>query len=173
MNIVTINVNGIEYKLKGEESEEYLSDIANEVDIKLRDMIGANTNLTLQSAAVLLSINYCDQIRKLKEEQYALDNSIDVCNSKIRNLIDENSNLKDRVIHIENENVQFKSKISSLEEEIQAYNDLLKSEKQDMFSDSNEMKELEKEIEILKNTIRKLNDDNFKLKKQLRHKKDF
>ena len=173
MNIVTINVNGIEYKLKGEESTEYLNDISNEVDVKLRDMIGENKNLTLQSAAVLLSINYCDQIRKLKEQQYILDSSIDECNLKIRNLTDENSDLKDRVIHIENENLQFKSKISNLEEEIQAYNDLLKSEKEDLFSDNNEMRELEKEIEILKNTIRKLNDDNFRLKKQLRHKKDF
>ncbi len=172
MNIVTINVNGIEYKLKGEESSEYLTDIANEVDIKLRDMINSNKNLTLQSAAVLLSINYCDQIRKFKEEQYLLDSSIDDCNLKIRNLTDENSDLKDRVIHIENENLDLKSKNSKLEEEIDAYNILLKDEKDNIFSDNNEMKELEKEIEILKDTIKKLNDDNFKLKDQLEKKKN-
>lgn len=172
MNIITINVNGIEYKLKGEESSEYLSDIANEVDIKLRDMININKNLTLQSAAVLLSINYCDQIRKLKEEQYVLDNSIDECNLRIRNLTDENSDLKDRVIHIENENLELKSKNSKLEEEIEVYNTLLKDDKDNIFLDNNEMKELEKEIEILKDTIKKLNEDNLKLKEQLENKKN-
>ena len=39
MNIVTINVNGVEYKLKGEESKEYLNSIAKEVDDKIKEMM--------------------------------------------------------------------------------------------------------------------------------------
>lgn len=164
MNIVTINVNGIEYKLKGEESVEYLSDIAKEVDEKIREMLNLNKNFNLQSSAVLLAINYCDQIRKLKKEHLELDNMIDGCNSKIQNLIDENSDLKSKIIHIENENQSFKIKIGKLEEEIDAFNTFLKENKDELFPENNEVRELEKEIEILKDTIKKINEENSKLK---------
>ena len=132
MNIVTINVNGIEYKLKGEESTEYLNDIAREVDEKIRDMISSNKNFTLQSSSVLLAINYCDQVRKLKCEQSELSDSIEKCNLKIQELINENSELKSKIIHIENENQQFQLKNGKLEEEIEAYNILLKEENQNL-----------------------------------------
>lgn len=164
MNIVTINVNGIEYKLKGEESAEYLSDIAKEVDEKIREMINLNKNFTLQSSAVLLAINYCDQVRKLKNEHLDLDNMIDGCNVKIQDLINENSELKSKIIHIENENQGFKIKIGKLEEEIEAFNTFLKEGKEELFPESNEIRELEKEIEILKSTIKKINDENSRLR---------
>ncbi len=67
MNIVTINVNGVEYKLKGEESKEYLNSIAKEVDDKIKEMMALNTNLTLHSSSILLAINYCDQLHKLEK----------------------------------------------------------------------------------------------------------
>lgn len=158
MNIITINVNGMEYKLKGEESPEYLNRIANEVDLKIREMIGANRGLTLQSAAVLLSINYCDKIKKLQNDQLTLTKTIDECNHKIQNLINENSELKSKVISVENQKIECDEKIKNLEEEIEVYNDFLKEEKDGLFSQNNEIIELEKEIEILKDTIKKLNE---------------
>lgn len=169
MNIVTINVNGIEYKLKGEESTEYLNDIAREVDGKIREMINLNKNFSLQSSAVLLAINYCDQIRKLKNEHLDFDNIIDECNVKIQNLIDENNELKNKIISIENENNGYKIKIGKLEEEIEAYNTFLKEENQDLFPESNELLELEKEIEILKDTIKKVNEENLRLKENIKN----
>lgn len=164
MNIITINVNGIEYKLKGEESDEYLNEIAHEVDIKIREMISINKGLTLQSSAVLLAINYCDKIKKLQNEQVGLSNTIDECNVKIQNLINENSELKSKIIHIENQKQECDEKIKNLEGEIEVYNDFLKEKKDGLFTQNNEILELEKEIEILKDTIKKINGGNSKFK---------
>ncbi len=55
-----------------------------------------------------------------------LNNSIENCNFKIQSLIDENNELKERIIHIENENCEIKLKNENLEEEIEAYNIVLK-----------------------------------------------
>lgn len=162
MNIVTISVNGIEYKLKGEESDEYLNEIANEVDLKIREMINVNRGLTLQSSSILLAINYCDKIKKLQNEQVNLSNTIDECNVKIQNLINENSELKSKIINIENQKQECDEKIKTLESEIEVYNDFLKEEKDELFSQNNEILELEKEIEILKDTIKKINEENLK-----------
>lgn len=163
MNIVTISVNGVEYKLKGEESKEYMNSIAREVDDKLRDMIQANKNLTVNSSAILLAINYCDVVHKLNNEKDELSNSIDICNSKIQALIDENNDLKEKIIHIENAQQEVQLKNVKLEEEIEAYNTLLKEDKDSLFSDNNEIQELEKEIEILKETIKKMKQENSEL----------
>ena len=148
MNIVTINVNGVEYKLKGEESKEYLNSIAKEVDDKIKEMMALNTNLTLHSSSILLAINYCE----------------------IQSLIDENNELKERIIHIENENCEIKLKNENLEEEIEAYNIVLKDGNKDLFSNNNEIEELEKEIELLKHTVRKIKDENFELQNKLKGK---
>ncbi len=167
MNIITVNVNGVEYRLKGEESTEYLNDIAREVDDKIREMINSNRNFTMQSSAVLLSMNYCDRIRKLNDQYTTLIQDINNCNSKIQNLIDENSDLKNKILHIENQNTELNLKNGKLEEEIEAYDTLLKEEKDSIFNDNNEMIELEKEIEILKDTIKRLNEENSKLKNEI------
>ena len=143
MNTITINVNGLEYKLRGEETTEYLSDIAREIDEKIREMINSNKNFTLQSSSILLSINYCDQNRKL---------------------IKENSDLKNKIVHIEKQNEEIILKNNKLEEEIKAYNILMKQEKENIFNDFNEVIELEKEIEILKETLKKFKEENNKLK---------
>lgn len=170
MNIVTINVNGAEYKLKGEESKEYLNSIAKEVDDKIKEMMALNTNLTLHSSSILLAINYCDQLHKLENDKENLNNSIENCNFKIQSLIDENNELKERIIHIENENCEIKLKNENLEEEIEAYNIVLKDGNKDLFSNNNEIEELEKEIELLKHTVRKIKDENFELQNKLKGK---
>ena len=168
MNIVTININGIEYKLKGEEPEEYLNNIAREVDDKIKEMMLKNTNLTIQSSSVLLALNYCDQLYKSKSEKEDLNNSIGSCNVKIQSLIDENNELKEKMIHIENENFEIKSINKKLEEEIEAYNIVLKENNKNIFLDNNEIKELEKDIELLKETIRELKEENVKLRDELK-----
>ena len=170
MNIVTISINGNEYKLKGEESTEYLNDIAREVDERIREMLNSNKNFTLQSSAVLLAINYCDQIRKLKNKEMDLNDSIDKCNFKIQELIDENNNLKNEIIHIENKNQEIELQNKRLEEEIQAYNLLIEEDKDNIFSENNEMQELENEIEILKDTLKRVNEENLKLKNEIKNK---
>lgn len=170
MNIVTISINGNEYKLKGEESTEYLNDIAREVDERIREMLNSNKNFTLQSSAVLLAINYCDQIRKLKNKEMDLNDSIDKCNFKIQELIDENNNLKNEIIHIENKSQEIELQNKRLEEEIQAYNLLIEEDKDNIFSENNEMQELENEIEILKDTLKRVNEENLKLKNEIKNK---
>ena len=170
MNIVTINVNGIEYKLKGDESTEYLNDIAGEVDEKMRGMVSSNRNFTIQSAAVLLSINYCDQLRKLKFEHTELNNNIEKSNLKIKSLTNESIELKNQIVHIENKNKELELKNRKLEEEIEAYDALIKEDKENIFCENNEMKELEKEIEMLRTALKVANEENDRLKEKIENK---
>ena len=170
MNIVIININGIEYKLKGDESTEYLNDIAGEIDGKIREMLNSNRNFSSQSAAVLLSINYCDQLRKLNFEHRELKNNIEKSNIKVKALTNENIEINNKIVHIENENKELELKNRKLEEEIEAYDTLIKEEKENIFCENNEMKELEKEIEMLRIALKNANEENAKLKNKLEAK---
>ena len=68
MNVVTVKINGMEYNLKGEESIEYLTEIANYVDRKVNSIIDNNKKLSTSSAAMLAAMNAVDDMYKAKEE---------------------------------------------------------------------------------------------------------
>lgn len=68
MNKVTVDINGIEYNLKGEETEEYLIKLAKQVDEKIKKILSLNDKLSTASASILTAINFADEYLKISEE---------------------------------------------------------------------------------------------------------
>ena len=64
MNTVTVNINGVEYNLRGKEDEKYLLDVAAYVDSKIREISVNNKKLSIGSAAVLTAVNIADELFK-------------------------------------------------------------------------------------------------------------
>lgn len=63
-NRVRVNIGGIDYSLITDESAEYTHEIAEELDARMKELMGANPFISSNQAAVLLAIEYADKARK-------------------------------------------------------------------------------------------------------------
>ena len=103
---VTVRIFGTDYILKGEESEEYINNIAFNVDKMMRE-ISANPLMKPLQVAVLTACNFCDEYTKAKE--------------KLDEALEEKSNYvasRNKFNGIAEENRFLKEEIASLKEQI-------------------------------------------------------
>lgn len=96
MNKVTVDINGIDYNLKGEETEEYLIKLGKQVDGKVKKILSLNDKLSTTSASILTAINATDEYLKAAAQ---LDD------------------IKKEIIRLKDENYKSKEKIDSLKDE--------------------------------------------------------
>lgn len=68
MNVVSVDINGVVYNLKGEENEEYLLKVAKYADRKMKEINAKNQLLSTASAGVLAAVNIADELFKALEE---------------------------------------------------------------------------------------------------------
>lgn len=61
-------VGGKRFTIITDESEEYMRNIVDRIDTKLRSIIASNPKLDKDSAALLASLDYCDEEYKIKEK---------------------------------------------------------------------------------------------------------
>ena len=142
MNSVVVKVNGIEYNLKGKESEQYLKSIAEYIDTKIQELCEKNPKLSYSAATVLAGINVADELFKsdleyealekehkaLKEEYLKLKNQ---CNDKLKEADDlqakikelEGRSSKDLIKEVEN----YKAQFNIMEEQYKKTEELNKS----------------------------------------------
>lgn len=99
-----VRIGGLEYTIKGKESEEYLHKVAICVDKKMREIEKTHFNLSTSMLAVLVSINLADdvlksedEIAKLKDEIERLREENEILNEMLLQLEEENKKLKETV----------------------------------------------------------------------------
>lgn len=66
-NKVRVTIAGITYSLLTDETVEYTTELAAEVDAKLAEMQGANPFMSTNQAAVLLAIEFADKAKKAEQ----------------------------------------------------------------------------------------------------------
>ncbi len=66
-NKVRVTIAGITYSLLTDETAEYTTELAAEVDAKLAEMQGANPFMSTNQAAVLLAIEFADKAKKAEQ----------------------------------------------------------------------------------------------------------
>ena len=66
-NKVRVTIAGITYSLLTEETAEYTTELASEVDAKLAEMQGANPFMSTNQAAMLLAIEFADKAKKAEQ----------------------------------------------------------------------------------------------------------
>ena len=89
---ITVNINGVDYNLKGKESEEYLRDIASYVDERIKEVLAKNKMLSISQASVLAAVNITDILYKTDDELRniaKLKNSIEKENLALNKSLEE------------------------------------------------------------------------------------
>lgn len=73
---VKLNIYGSDYIITSEDSESYVRMVGEKVDEKLRSILTKNPKISVSMAAVLLSLDFCDEVQKLQEKVQNLRNQL-------------------------------------------------------------------------------------------------
>ncbi|MBL4938161.1 cell division protein ZapA [Clostridium sp. YIM B02515] len=119
MNIINVNINGMEYNLRGEESEEYLHKVARYVDKKLKAIIEGNSKLSVASAAVLTALNVADEMFKYDIAYEEVVERMDKLSENEKSLKEELNTLRKQLEYLEDYNSELQTKLNN-ETEIDA-----------------------------------------------------
>ena len=65
--VYTVRIANKELSLYSSETEEYTQSIARDVDERIKEIIGDNLSVSVVNAALLVAMDYCDEVNKLKE----------------------------------------------------------------------------------------------------------
>ncbi len=111
---VTVRIYGTDYILCGSESEEYINNVAFNVDKAMRE-VAKNPLLKPLQIAVLACCNMCDENIKLKEQ---LDNQKSEASkyasagSKFKGIAEENAFLKEEIANLKDQVANLRIRLS-------------------------------------------------------------
>ncbi len=174
MNTVTVNINGVDYNLRGKEVETYLQEVASFVDGKIREISVTNNKLSIGSAAVLTAINIADELFKCNEELSEITkkrNSLEERHLTLKERLREiklesdekNKNVRAEVEELKNIIFAMEAKVS----EVDSLNNHIKELNNTIFTLNQEKVKSEKLNLDLNNEIEEISNQNMELKKAL------
>lgn len=65
---VKVNIAGEDHLIKGKASEKYIEELAEIVDLQIKQAHKLSPNLTRHQKAILVAINLADELQKVKSE---------------------------------------------------------------------------------------------------------
>ncbi len=111
---VTVRIYGTDYILCGSESEEYINNVAFNVDKMMRE-VGKNPLLKPLQIAVLTSCNLCGENIQLKEQLESAEeekNRYAAAGNKYKGIAEENRFLKDEIANLKDEIAELKIRLA-------------------------------------------------------------
>ncbi|MFA5524188.1 MAG: cell division protein ZapA [Tissierellales bacterium] len=164
---VIVNINGQEFSVLGNESEEYISGIAKIIDDNMKEIIIKNNRLSQTMAAILAAFNMADKYTKTLKELNEINKNVveplkqfekmktDLVsnNNKLQGLKDECNSYKDELLQSKREMENLNKSVRQYEQELKSKDEELakKSKSVDdlqnkLFEDQVEMVQLRKEL---------------------------
>ncbi len=137
-NRITVIINGRQYVLVSDESQEYLKKLAEYVNAKLRDVRQSTDNIMGERPMVLALLNICDEYFKALEGGNIVASQAERTNEKMRKLQEENEKLSDMLSKSD-----FEIDIKMLQKQLDDAQEEIKRLK--TFSGAEEVEKLKKE----------------------------
>ena len=94
-NRVTVIINGRQYVMVSDESQEYLRKLADYVEAKVSDVRKTTSNIMGERPIVLAALNICDEYFKALEGGNLVASQAERTNEKIKKLQEENDKLSE------------------------------------------------------------------------------
>lgn len=156
---VYINIQGIEYPIIGDVSEEHITKLASFVDEMISDIIKNNIYISKNKAAILCSLNIADELSKAKEIISALEEKVNGIED-IHDLKAQLKNLSDYAESNLKQNNRLQDQVELLELELMESKELIEQYKE-------KAKQSHYEIEASRKTILDLQNQLFESQIQL------
>ena len=171
-NKVIVKINGAEYTLIGEESEDYLFSIANYVDKKVKETLAGNTRHSNTSAAVLTSLTLADELFRARREIEQVKRTYNEPEEKLKQLKTEYEMLQLANLELNKENQELAVSHQTKDEDIESlklqYNELYNN----FVKKDQELERLLKENTFLKEQNSRLETDTKENSQQVEKLKD-
>jgi len=100
---VTVKINGSEYTLMGDETEDYLFSIANFVDKKIKETLQSNPRHSTTSAAVLTAITLADDLFRLRKQLEETKEAISEPEKQLASLKEEHDRLMGEYMQLQSQ----------------------------------------------------------------------
>ena len=120
-----IFVGGKRFTIKTNESEAYMKKLVERIDTKLKSIMSVNPKMDKDSAAILASLDYCDEENKMREKLEDIRNQIkdyleetEVLHKEIKKLKEENIHLQERIDKILNVTTEKKEEKRTQEKKV-------------------------------------------------------
>jgi cell division protein ZapA len=76
MGLVEVHILGQKYIIRGEASSEYIQQLADYVDQRLKEVYSGSPQITPLKAAILTALNISDELHTLRNEYNCITNNI-------------------------------------------------------------------------------------------------
>lgn len=165
---VIVHINGQEFSVLGNESEEYITNIAKLVDDNIQDLLKKNKKLNQSMAAILAAFNIADKYTKVCNELNDLkDNVVEPLRNFDQMKIDlEESNNKLQALKSECNN--YKDELLQSKREIENLNRILRQHELDIKTKDEELIKSNKSVDDLQNKLFEDQVEMVQLRKELR-----
>lgn len=117
-NRVVLRIAGMDYAIRGAESEEYMHKLGLYVDKKMSEIMKNNSKLSTNMAAVLTALNVADDYIKAQENGAKLINEINKLREELQLMKAENERLKKENLDLVNLNNNLQLELVKTETEL-------------------------------------------------------
>ena len=155
MNKVIVKINGSEYPMVGEKSEQHMLNVARYVDEEIKRISEANPKLSTSVLAILSAVNIANELFECGEENDKLSKGNEELNKKVGTGEEE--------LKLEMKKLQLSLQGKAKEEEdlktkIDELNKLIEEQKSKIFKLESDIQSKDKQIEEYKVEVNELKD---------------
>ncbi len=119
-NKTEVIIAGKRFMIMSDDEPEYLRKVSNSVDESIRNLISTNKGMSIESAAILSALKFCDDIHKMKD----IPKTIDEKDRLMQQIVEYSKELSE----IGKENKGLKKQIIEIKEDYQRQINQLKSQ---------------------------------------------
>lgn len=153
MNKVMVKINGAEYPMVGDKSEQHMIAVASYVDKEMSKVISANPKLSTSVSAIVTAVNITDILFECSESNDELAKENEELRKKVGSSDDE-MKLEIRKLQLD---LQGKAKEHfEYEKKIEELNKIIESQRQEIATLGNKKESSKKELEFYKTQIEEL-----------------
>lgn len=113
-NKIKLNICGNEFTIITDEDVAYTLELANDVNVKMKDLQN-NDNLSIVKSAIITALEYCNDCCKAKMETDDLKNKMKVYFKEAKKLRDDYDSKIKEIEQLKEENTSLKERIVELE----------------------------------------------------------
>ena len=94
MNQIRLTVGGINYTVKSDESAEYLNELGDELELRLRRIVRRNPTMSTTMAAIMAALEASDEAKKARAELEQLKKQLEKPGHRQKNPIADQRQMK-------------------------------------------------------------------------------
>jgi cell division protein ZapA len=111
MNKIKLTICGIDYTLSSDETDDYMTDLAGQIDREMQELLRSNDRLSTTMAAVLTALNNADMARKAIA---ATDN----LRAQMKGYLDDNAHIRQEADAARREAEHLRAEVSLLKQKL-------------------------------------------------------